>query len=267
MRTTRLLAPLLLLALMGNSRCPGHSFFVQSYGYTELRPPSTLLQPGTLVTVESWEPFEARVVCGAEASLGPDVRLMRSATTTGSLKKLNNRSFAIDASTVGALKERQQFKAVDSITVTLNNAHIVELSDDDVLAGIPHRSRACTEAVRSRVERGYTITMISSALMGDVTYSIGWDYSQINHTDMADKSIAMVDLAVALEGEVSSVASAEIKAKGLVWGVRDDEYLSALSIPDINEADFKRGTRHIPIEHVATLDETDKVALTAPVNR
>lgn len=261
MRTTRLLAPFLLLTLMGNSRCPGHSFFVQSYGYTELRPPSTLLKPGTLVTVENWQPFEARVVCGAEASLGPNVRFMRSATTSGSLKKLNNRSFAIDATTVSALKERQQFRAVDSITVTLNNAHIVELSDDDVLAGIPYRSQACIEAVRNRVIRGYTITMISSALMGDVTYSIGWDYSQINRTDMADKSMAMLDLAVALEGEITSTAAGEIRAKGLVWGVRDDEYLSALSIDGIDQNNFARGTRHIPVEHVATLDDDDKVAL------
>lgn len=270
MRLARPWHALVLFCTLGNSQCPGATGLIQSYGYTEVRPPSTFLMPGTLVTFLSKDPLEAKIICGAEASLGPRMRFKRSLTSTGTLKRLNNKSFTIDAGTLKALKERQQFRSVAAITVTLSNASIVELSDDEVLTGMWHRSPACAQAVRQRVERGYTISMISSALIGDVTYSIAWEQRHHHQTGMAEKTMAMVDLAAMLEGEIVSTTAGEIKADGLVWGIRDDEYLSALAIPYVEERNFERGTRHIPVEHVATLDPAvtldidDKVAVIEP---
>lgn len=236
--------------------CDDPNLFLQSYGYSEIRPPSQLLAPGALVTVIRKHPFfEAKLICSAEASLGRDVRYMRSATASGGLKWMAGRSFKLDASAIGQLKERDHFRAVDTIEVTLNKARIVELTDDDVLRGMQHRSAACREAVRARVERGYTVTMISSALVGDLTYTVSWDYSRGHTTDMSDKSLAMMDLSIMLDGEVKSTASGEIHATGLVWGIRDDEYLSALSLPYVPTSDFQRNTRHIPVDHIATLDK------------
>ena len=253
MPKARFLAPLLLIATLGNSTCHSSGDMLRQMGYTELRPASTLLAPGTLVVIDSRDPFQARIICGAEASLGPDLPMLRSVTSGGSLKSLRNKSFTIDASILGQLKENETLRSVESVTATLKNAVIVELTDEAVLAGIQLRSRACAEAVRSRVEKGYTITMISSALVGDIAYQVSFDNSARHHAAFADKSMAMMDLAVALEGETSSSLSGEIYSRGLVLGIRDDEYLSALSIPDVDETAFDRNTRHIGPEHVVHL--------------
>lgn len=251
-RSTALLVASLVSMAFG--QCDDHNIFIQSYGYSEVRPPSQILGPGALVSVIRTSPFEARLVCGPEASLGPGMRFLRSATASGGLKRMAGKSFKVDAGTVSAIKEQANYKAINTIDVTLENARIIELSDDDVLYGMQFRSKACWHAVRSRIEQGFVVTMISSALVGDVKYHIGWDYSRGQRTDMADKSLAMVDLAVMLDGEVTSTASGEIHAKGLVWGIRDDEYLSALSLPFVFTEDHQRGTRRIPADHIATIE-------------
>lgn len=236
---------------------------MRSYGYTELRPPSNLLAPGALVAIQSREPFQAAIVCGPEASLGRGLQLVRSATSSGTLKKLNNQSFEMDAGLMDLLRANSRLTAVQSITVTLSNATIVEVRDEDVVQGLSHRSRACAAAVRARVEHNYTITMISSGLMGDVTYSVNWERKYAESLSKSEKAGVLSELAVSLGGEYVDQASAEIKSTGLIWGIRDDEYLSALAIPYVDETEFERGTRHIPVETVATITAPHK-AIEAP---
>lgn len=211
------------------------------------------------MTVIRKSPFEARVICGPEASLGPHARMMRSRTASSALKSLNNRSFSLDAKTMVGLKQEEHLKAVDSITVTLSNARIIELSDDDVLMGLRDRSEACAYAVRQRVLNGYTITMISSALVADMQVSVRFEHSRSGSADYTDKALALQQLAVMFEGDVTSTLSGEIKSRGLVLGVRDDEYLSALSINFVDHEKFARNTRHIGADHVVLLEPDGEV--------
>lgn len=256
----------LLCATAGYPGCPQTGGIVRQFGYTEVRPPSNLLQPGALIVLTHADPLEARVICGPEASLGPNIRYMRSRTSNGFLRRINNKSFNLDTETLAGLKSREHFKAVQDVKITLSNAHIVELSDDDVLVGMQERSLACRRAVRQRVQQGYTITMVSSALVGDLKMEVTWDHSHGASTDMAHKAMVMQDLSVLFSGDVTSTLSGELISKGLVWGARDDEYLSALSIPYVPTEKFERNTRHIATDKVASLVEDGKIAVTDPDN-
>lgn len=231
--------------------CPRSGDLMRIYGYTELQPPSNLLSAGALVAILSRDPFQAAIVCGPEASLGPGLQLVRSNTSSSTLKKLSNSSFQLDAGFMDMLRANGRMEAVGSITAKLSNATIMEVRDEDVLRGLHLRSHACSEAVRHRLEAGYTITMISSGLVGDVTYSVQWEHKSGSELSKSEKIDVLKDLALTLGASEVNTSSSEIHSTGLVWGIRDDEYLSALAIPDLDETAFERGTRHIPVQSVA----------------
>lgn len=249
MNTKKLCLPVLLLALMGNAGCPRASDFMRLYGYTEIRPPSKILTPGTMVLITNKSPFEARVICDVEDSVG-DVTLTRSQTASGLLKQMQGKQSSLDASVMGLVKENSAYKHVQNIDVTLDNVSILEITDANILEALGARSQSCEHAVRQRLKQGYTITMISSALVADVKYTIHWATEATQELSVDDKMGLMHDLSLTLGGKAEQVTDASIYAKGLIWGVRDDEFLAALSQPDVDESEIPRGTRQIDVEKV-----------------
>lgn len=251
MRPRHLLPLLLLWTTTAYTACPATSAMIQQFGYTELRPPSTLLGVGSLVSITSYDPFSAKIICSAESSLGPSMRVMRSRTADARLGQMNNKKFSVDISSMLGAGGSEHMQAVQSATATLRNARIVELSDDDVLWGMRDRTPACEWAVRERVRQGFVVTMISSVLMGDLDIDVSFNQRHGHHTDVADKAMAMADLAVAFDGEVTSSLGSSIKSTGLIFAVRDDEYFAALSHAFVDESAFERDTRHLPpaIDH------------------
>lgn len=246
----RCLRPLCFTLLLGACACPGAGNIMRLYGYTELRPPSTLLAPGALVSIISRDPFQAAIICGPKASLGPQLELQRSQTASGSVSHINNSTFNMDLGWLDLIRADEKLSAISTVTMTVSNAVIVEVRDEDVLMGLEHRSRACREAVRRRVEGEYTISMVASALMGDVVYSVKWSRAHEQTLTKSEKIDALQNLAVKLGGSISSETASEIRATGLVWGIRDDEFLSAMAIDFVDESSFERGTRHIPVGQV-----------------
>jgi len=247
------LAPVLMACVMGNTGCPHASDFMRLYGYTEIRPPSGLLRPGSLVAITRRNPFEAKMICDAQASLGPEVSLVMSQTASGTLKKMQGQSSSLDASVLGMIKENARYKYVQNIDVTLQNVSIVEITDAAILESLGDRSDACAYAVRQRVSQGYTITMISSALVADVSYTVNWNEEAQHELTETDKLNILHELSATLGGTAQQVTTAEIHATGLIWGIRDDEYLSALSIPFVDEQRFARNTRQIDVDKVVVV--------------
>ncbi len=74
----RALTATLAMGFCGN--CDQLSRFIQSFGYTELRPPSTLLAPGTIVMVKSSYPFEASIICHEQTSPYKNLAALKSLT-------------------------------------------------------------------------------------------------------------------------------------------------------------------------------------------
>lgn len=195
--------------------------------------------------------------------MGRGLTPQRSHTASGTLKRINNSSMDLDGTIMALLRSNERLEVVRAITMTLSNAQIVEVRDEDVVRGLHHRSRDCAEAVRNRVRAHYTISMISSGLIGDVTYTVHFESRHEAKMSTSERANVLHEIAATLGGSVVDTTTAEITSSGLVWGIRDDEYLSALAIPDVDEGRFERDTRHIPNHEPALITAPEMAAAVA----
>lgn len=224
-RSRRLIVCALLLPLCS---CPKMGEMLRHFGFTELKPPTQLLVPGTMVWVEKTKPFKAGVICTQATSLGPNFKPIKSPTSSQTLKRAANVKIDMGADILSMIKAKADVHALRSVTVELQNPVVYELSDMDVIQAIQHRDPICAQAISSRVQAGFPVTMISKALMADVVYSVQWD--QGVELDAQAKADILSGLAPHLGVTQGSVREDAISGKSLFWGIQDDIYLSKLAL-------------------------------------
>lgn len=238
--------------------CCGLDSLMRHYGYTPLKPPSTLLAPGAMVYIKSHNPFVAGVVCSPKESLGEGWAVKTSPTTNSQLNKIKGQSFNIQADVIDAIKADVTVENVESVIAYVSNAVLAEINDTDVLSNLRYRTSQCVSAIKKRRAEGFKVTMVSSALIADVSYSVNW--KQNMSIEAKAKIDALSNLALKLGGNVTSDSSYIISAKGLVWGIKDDLYLAALSMADVDETVITPGTQALPAQAVP------RVVVDAPDN-
>lgn len=220
------------------------------YGYTEVRPPSRLFAPGTMVWVKHNQPFSAGVICTQEMSLGRRFRPMTSPTASGELNRATDKAFSLDSDYLNVLRADLRFSDISEVKVKLDNPTLFELTDVDVIRYAEERSSMCRHAVKQRHNAGYKVSMIASALKADVTYSVTW--KRETRLDAGGKITALKDLAVELGAESSSVSEQTIAAKDLYWGIKDDAFLARLSDPGDDADDGSAAGNHARFIGAAT---------------
>lgn len=260
------ISPLAALALtfagcMPWGRCPPLGDVMRQYGYTELRPPSNLLQPGAIVYIIKRDPFVAGIICGPRASLGADWQPTVSATAPAELQRTQGHQVALGAPLMASIRADARFSSIKTITTTLNNPVLVEVDDVAVVEHQAARSEACRLAVHARLAQGYAVTMVSSGLRGDITYQVEW-HQEANLGAQA-KVAALGALAVELGGGATDWGAQHIAAQGLVWGIKDDAFLAALSVEVLDEQQVPRGTALLPVHEPAHLAPTPDAPLVA----
>lgn len=244
------LVPVLLACIAGIG-CGGNSFsdVLKGYGYTELRPPSTLYPPGTIVFVREKAPFQAGIVCTQKASLGEGLMPPESATASSKISNEFKKSLTLDAKYLERIKASGGYESVESIDVNVTNARVFALSDDLVRANIDKRSTACRDAVRARIEGNYDVSMISSILQADVEYSVAFKTSA-NLTASQQGAITQ-GLATSLGMSASSAGQSSIKGTGLYWGVIDDTFLigvkSSTAAVSASGSTYKHAHEHVKL--------------------
>jgi hypothetical protein len=219
----------LILLSLSMTACPGIGKLLRGYGYTELRPPSNLLAPGAMVWVRNSDPFTAGVICTQRAAMGNTFVPMASSTASSALTQSSKHDFNLDATYLNYLKGEAKYADVSSLTVRLDNATIFEVNDVDILNHVSNRDPACSAAIKLRADAGFYITMISSALQADVTYTVNWN--RTSSLDASAKIAVVQNLAVELGLGGAHVSDNTIQAKGLYWGIMDDAFLAHLSEP------------------------------------
>lgn len=196
-------------------------------GFTEFKPPSEHALPGTLVVVNGGPAISLGVICRPQQALGLDpATIPQSASVSTDLTAALDRSLNLDASFLARIKAAGNLADIDNIQIRLGNVRLLELSDDDVLAGLTQRSPSCRDALELRLASGSTVTMIKAALMADVTYVATVSRS-------AGGGIAAeipAELAASLKSAVKSSDGGKVELVGqnLIWGIRDDEVLGRL---------------------------------------
>lgn len=231
----------MLMLLVG---CPRIHSMMKEYGYTELRPPSTLLAPGSMVVVLDDNPFRAAIVCSAKDSLGPDLVPVHSLTATNAFRKVTGSRFDVGLSALSSIQGDLRMHGIKSVVATAENVRVYELQDTDVITGRTKRSSACSQAIQARLKAKKKVSMITSVLMGDIRFRITWDKEV--QADASYQFDLMTQLTANLGFGTINAAEQEIFAKDLVWGVRDDKYLAYLSTPTLDEQQVKPGTHVVP---------------------
>ncbi len=259
---------------LGTSSCPKMGVVLRQFGYTELKPPSQLMKPGTMVFVEGTDPFEAGIICTQALSLGKKFKPIQTPTSNETLSRANQVKFDLGADYLQMVTAKAEFSAVKSITVELKNPMIYTLSDIDVINAIKERDPVCSQAVTSRLRAGFPVTMISRALMADVTYHVS--FKEDASVDASVRLAVLAGLAPQLGISKGTNNDHSISGKDLFWGVMDDTYLSRLSMNgtaagpsgsapgDLPERDPDVPERLIPVEAEALVKDTiDTEALEA----
>jgi hypothetical protein len=224
MKLTQAACATFLIALTG---CPGMGALLRQYGYTELRPPSQLMAPGTMVWVQDTKPFQAGVICTQAMSLGANFKPMQQPTASDQLNKAADTKFDIGAEYMSMVKANGSFELIENIQVELHDPVIYTVNDVDIVNSIGQRDPVCAQAISNRAKAGYVVTMISSALMADVTYHVVWKTNA--NVDVQVKIAALYGLAPHLGVTEASATDTTITGKHMFWGVKDDLYLAQLS--------------------------------------
>lgn len=238
-----------LTMALSMSSCPGAiGKALRLWGYTEVRPASTFWEPGTLVYVKHWQPFEVGIICDAKEVLGEDFKPRESLTMNADMSRISKKGVTLDVEVADIVNSNNAINNVSDLKMTLNNGHIFEITDLDVARRRSRIDPHCLEELKRRQESGYKITMISSALRADVVYNVTWDKS--SKMSLAAKVQALANLSASLGAEANPQTINKINGNGLYWGVRDDVYLAQTLLQSATAAPVQPDSRIIPTDLV-----------------
>lgn|GEM_PF-5903020 len=209
-------------------------------GFIELRPPSTLIEPGAWVEVQARNPLRLRTVCSAKTALDLSVeQLTKSTSANTSLTRAltGNFTFSLESLAFGNLSARAQ--TIETVELRLSNVRLIELADDQILRNLPKRDKHCAEAIRLRYENdSKSLTMIDTVLIADAEYHFTFK-GQAN----ADANIQAVQ-ELAAKGNLSVDASRNTVVLGssLVWGVKDNQFMASrgIGLPNVGASTTER---------------------------
>ena len=195
-------------------------------GFVELKPPSTLVPPGTWVRVLSTNPLHLGVVCPPETALGLDgtnLLLYSSSADTETISKLSS-SFDLGAKALAKVKGESKFSEVKIISLYLKNIRVIELPDDVVMQGLQKRAPHCREAIRFRIEEMKPVSMIKSVLIADVYYRVEFNRELGSGTEANLKKQLAMELDLRMD--VGEDGSSSLVGRNLIWGIREDPQLA-----------------------------------------
>ncbi len=207
---------------------PGGSLqtVMRGYGFTEVRPPSTLYPAGTVIEIVRKQPVVIDIVCTQTASLGQDIRVNTSATASSDLTHKVSRTFDLDANYLKQLLGAANMKNVSQVTFSLSNAAVSQLSADEVLAHVGMRKPECQRAIEAYLRQGRKLSMISATLRADMRATVKFDAEAKLTAQQKQKVVE--HLSTALKLGYSASDSGVVAGTGLDWGIRDNAWWTAL---------------------------------------
>lgn len=236
MRHGKWTAAALMVACL--AACRESEVWIRNYGFVPIRPPSTLLAPGAIVMKHGSGNAATRLVCSAEESLGLSFVPSKSRTITGKFTRKKSLGWNLSADMLSQVKASTNATDVSDVFVEVKKARIVNVSDADVMRWLPYRSRACSYAMARRLEAGYELSFVRSALIADVEYRVSFQAS--NKLDVEAKIQQVQNVSVALGGNIESSSETSASASGLVFGIKDDTFLAAIGSGDADVRKLRR---------------------------
>lgn len=189
----------------------------KSEGFAELRPPSKLLPPGTMIYKLEENPLQVGIACTQEASLGPGLEVESSGTTTSSFAKSVKRELTLAPEDLGLVTAQTQYSKIASIDAQLANVTVYELPVSTVAERIAQRSDACKAAVEILTRDEKEIGLVTAVIEADVTYTI--DFDQSVSAELQSEITGKLGIELGLDA--GSASNNTIAGEGLYWGLRE----------------------------------------------
>src|SRR5512132_548492 len=208
---------LFLTTLLTTSCRADLSSTIKEMGHQELRPPTSLTPPGTIIVIRGEAPVEVAVVCTQDEVVKSD-SVTRSPTQGVTLVEKTRTSFRVGAEYLGAYGVDMKVSRLQGVSLTLTNAEVQEIPDSAIPAALRSLSADCREAIRVRRGHNRTVGLIKSVLKANVVYTLEFD----DEVDASGKAAIISQLALKLGGSVDSSRASTITGEGLYWGVLTD---------------------------------------------
>jgi hypothetical protein len=207
---------------------------LHDYGYAELRPPSTLTPPGTIIARQSgWATPE--ILCPRDSALGMSVNVLSSDSKSSDLARKTEGSFEVSADFLSQIKGDARYKTVETVKLRLMNTKVLALPLSEALDKAKNRSTGCGQAIQLKTRGGASVSMVYSVLQADVVYTVEFDTSI--KIDVSTKDNIMKGLAAELGGTYGSSGTTTITGTSLFWGLVDDaDMLGSEPVPGVTIA-------------------------------
>lgn len=202
---------------------PTLAALLHEQGFEELRPPTTLFMPGTVVTVVESHPLRLRTVCTPREAFGPnageDVRWSDSADMD--VGRALDSQFRVADTGLRKLKAGGGLDSVRGVGFRLRNVKVAEMPDTAAVRGIVERSEDCREAIADRVEAGAEISVVRAVFVADAEYAFTFQAG----VDAQGEAQATEKLALALKAVVRGDTERRLVGEQLAWGLQEDSSL------------------------------------------
>ena len=199
-------------------------------GFVEIKPPSTLVPPGTWVTVLNPTPLHLSIICTPQNSLGlvDAIPLCKSVSADAQMLSKLNGSFELESSGLADVKGNAKFREVKTISFQLKNIRVVELPDEVVMQGLQNRVPHCREAIKFRVDNKQQVSMVKAVLIADVDYRVEFN----RKLDSATEADLKKQLALEMDFRLGTGenGSTSIIGRDLIWGIREDPRLARVGL-------------------------------------
>jgi hypothetical protein len=211
--------------------CNSFNKTLNKYGFAELRPPTTLVPPGTIVDVKEDNPMVLGIICTQVASMGTYKPPASKTQDLEFIKKVT-KTFGLDAKYLKTIQGKAEYKKVKDIKMTFSNARVIQISGNAVFDHLNERTPGCDSAIVHYQNKDREVTMVEAVLEADVVYDVV--YEKEAGLNIAAENKILKGLAAELGVSYNSSGKSKISGKGLFWGIRDDSIL-VVTKPDADE--------------------------------
>ena len=196
---------------------------LDEHGFIELRPPSTLFMPGTVVSVVQGNPLKLRTVCLPGEAFGPEAGegVNWSSSADMDMDRNLGAEFRVGEAGLRQLRADSGIDTVRGLAFRLRNVKVAEMPDTVAIKGIADRSVECQRAIASRKEAGEEVSVVRAVFVADAEYSLTLRAG----VDAESQAQATNSLALALQAVVQGDTEKRLVGEQLVWGLDEDSSL------------------------------------------
>jgi len=234
-----------LIPLAGCATQENIGSLLADYHYVEVRPPTTLWPPGSIVVITNRDPLVLGVVCPTDAFLGP-VRPNVSSSTNNELARKATNTFKVDARYLDQLKASGKYTSITNVNLKFSNVKVLELDRTKIFENLSKRTEGCSKAIKDALDNHEDISLVISVLQADV--AIKAEFSSDANLSLQAKNNMLQDLATEIGAQSTTSGSDTDEGNSLYWGIRDNQRFALL---DTNGNVVKTIDKDSVIKHAA----------------